>query len=99
MKAKKTKWKDKETTDSRSTKVESPSISIRPKIADDWELEDAVRTLARAEEIKQDEKMMAKIRPMLDKKVRSIEALKDLYNERYNRPSMDMDDQDGDDEG
>jgi hypothetical protein len=77
---------------------DSSSIRIQPKIADDWELEDAVRTLARAEEIKQDEKMMGKIRPMLDKKVRSIEALKDLYNERYNRPSMDTDDQDGDDE-
>jgi hypothetical protein len=77
---------------------ESKSMRIQPKIADDWELEEAVRTLARAEEIKQDEKMMGKIRPMLDKKVRSIEALKDLYNERYNRPSMDTDDQDGDDE-
>jgi hypothetical protein len=77
---------------------ESKAMRIQPKIADDWELEDAVRTLARAEEIKQDEKLMGKIRPMLDKKVKSIEALKELYNEKYNRPSMDMDDQDGDDE-
>lgn len=78
-------------------------MRIQPKIADNWELEDAVRTLARAEEIKADEKMMSKIRPMLDKKVRSIEALKELYNEKYNKPSqamedMDEDDQEGDDD-
>ena len=80
--SKKIKSKESETTD-------SPGVRIQPKLVEsDWELEDAVRTLARAEEIKQDEKLMGKIRPMLDKKVRSIEALKELYNEKYNKPSM-----------
>jgi hypothetical protein len=93
MKANKAKDKSPE-------KSEAVSMRIQPKIADDWELEDAVRTLAKAEEIKADDKMMGKIRPMLDKKVRSIEALKELYNSKYNKPSeaMDEDDQEGDED-
>lgn len=62
------------------------AMRIQPKLADNWELEDAVRTLARAEEIKADDKMMAKIKPMIKKKVMSIEALQKLYNEKYNKP-------------
>lgn len=92
MKANKAKDKSPE-------KSEAVSMRIQPKIADDWELEDAVRTLARAEEIKADQKMMGKIRPMLDKKVRSIEALKELYNSKYNKPSESMEeDQEGDED-
>lgn len=98
MKSKNLK-KTSETEKSQKTD-DGVAMRIQPKIADDWELEDAVRTLARAEEIKADEKMMGKIRPMLDKKVRSIEALKELYNSKYNKPSeaMDEDDQEGDED-
>jgi hypothetical protein len=92
----------KKTSESEKNQKTDDALSMRiqPKIADDWELEDAVRTLAKAEEIKADQKMMGKIRPMLDKKVRSIEALKELYNSKYNKPSeaMGEDDQDGDED-
>jgi RPA family protein len=91
--------KSKKSKEKSSEKPEGVSMRIQPKMADDWELEDAVRTLARAEEIKADDKMMGKIRPMLDKKVRSIEALKELYNSKYNKPSDAMEeDQDGDED-
>jgi hypothetical protein len=73
-------------------------MRIQPKLAD-WDLEDAVRTLARAEEIKQDEELMGKIKPMLQKKVKSIEAIKQLYNDKYNKPSqMEADESEDEDE-
>ena len=48
---------------------------------DKWEIEDAVRTLARAEEIKGDAKMMKKLAPHLKNKIMSIEGLKKHYDE------------------
>jgi len=61
---------------------------ITPKLAEDkYELEEAIRTLAKAEEIKQDSDLMSKIKPQLDKKVKSIDGLKKLYEDKYNKAS------------
>jgi hypothetical protein len=43
-----------------------------------WELEDACRTLQRAEEIKQDKKMMKALRPHLDKAAKAYKSLDEL---------------------
>jgi hypothetical protein len=48
---------------------------------DKWEIEEAVRTLARAEEIKGDAKMMKRLAPHLKNKIMSIEGLKKHYDE------------------
>lgn len=45
---------------------------------DDYELDDAVRTLVRAEEIKQDKKLMKACGDRLDKKVRAVKSIADL---------------------
>ena len=45
---------------------------------DEWELDDAVRTLIRAEEIKDDEPLMKAIKPHLDKKVKAVKSIADL---------------------
>jgi len=45
---------------------------------DDYELDDAVRTLVRAEEIKQDKKLMKACQDRLDKKVKAVKSLADL---------------------
>lgn len=63
-------------------------MRIQPRM-DDYELDEAIRTLSKAEEIKADGGMMKKIKPLLDKKYKSIEALKELYNSKYNQPGMD----------
>ena len=63
---------------------------ITPKLAesdDKYELDEAIRTLAKAEEIKQDSDLMSKIKPQLDKKVKSIDGLKKLYEDKYNKAS------------
>jgi hypothetical protein len=74
---------------SQTPKEEAVSMRIQPKLIDDkFDLEDAVRSLVKAEEVKQDDKLMAKIKPMLKKKVMSIEALQKLYNDKYNQPLL-----------
>ncbi len=82
MKKEKTKTTKDEKKDSE---IKHP---ITPKIAEDkHELEEAIRTLAKAEEIKQDSDLMSKIKPQLDKKVKSIDGLKKLYEDKYNKAS------------
>ncbi len=53
-----------------------------------WEIEDAIRTLVRAEEIKADKDMMALIAPKLEEKARAtINAANVLYGkdeDKYN---------------
>jgi hypothetical protein len=85
MKKEKTKTTKEEKKDSEM--IKNP---ITPKLAegdDKYELEEAIRTLAKAEEIKQDSDLMSKIKPQLDKKVKSIDGLKKLYEDKYNKPS------------
>ena len=53
------------------------------KVADDgdydkYEIEDAVKTLARAEEIKADAKLMKALRPELEKKAKAYYSLSEL---------------------
>ena len=42
---------------------------------DEWEIEDALRTLTRAEEIRKDPKMMAKVRKMAKEKIERMKSL------------------------
>lgn len=45
---------------------------------DRWAVDNACRTLMDAEEIKQDPKMMKLVKPMIDKKAKTITSLQDL---------------------
>lgn len=49
---------------------------------DKWELDDAVRTLQRAEEIKADKKLMEALAPMLEKGITSLKGLRKLAAKR-----------------
>lgn len=51
----------------------------------EWELEDAVRTLVKAEEIKQDKALMKQLGPHLDKKVKAIKSIADLKRVKKER--------------
>lgn len=57
--------------------VGEPDAKDEPEF-DKYELEDAVRTLERAAEIRQDAKLMAALGPHLDKKVAAIKSLDDM---------------------
>jgi hypothetical protein len=85
----------------KEEKEESTTMRIQPKLAenDDWEIKEAVSTLAKAEEIKQDKEMMGKIKPLMTKKIRSIEGLKKYYDEKYNQPGMAEAEEESDDDG
>lgn len=50
----------------------------KEKEYDKWELEDAVRTLQRAEEIKADKKLMEALAPHLEKGINSLAGLRKL---------------------
>lgn len=59
--------------------VDSPKEEAgESKKFEKYELENAVRTLHEAEEIKQDAELMKAIQPMLDKKSKAIRSLDDL---------------------
>ncbi len=45
---------------------------------DEWEIDDACRTLHRAEEIKADSKLMAAVKPHLEKKAKAYKSLSEL---------------------
>ena len=95
MKSKKSEMKKEQETG------KEPSVMrIQPKLVenDDWEIKEAVSTLAKAEEIKQDKEMMGKIKPLMTKKIRSIEALKAYYDEKYNQPGMAEAEEESDDD-
>lgn len=42
------------------------------KVDNDWEIEDAVRILVRAEEIKKDSELMKKVQPKLEKMKQAV---------------------------
>lgn len=50
----------------------------KKKEYDKYELEDAVRTLERAAEIRADAKLMKALGPFLDKKIKAIKSLDEL---------------------
>lgn len=83
-KAKKPAASTKETTS------EKPANPITPKLVEDhsdWKLDDAVTTLQRAEEIKEDKELMGKLKTRLGAKIKSISGIKALYESKYNQPS------------
>ncbi len=49
---------------------------------DEWEIDDAVRTLVRAEEIKQDPKLMKACSSALTKKLKAVKSIADLKKRR-----------------
>lgn len=58
---------------------------------DKYELENACRTLQEAEEIRADEKLMAALKPMLEKKakaINSIAQLRDVANKKAKSSSL-----------
>lgn len=50
----------------------------KEKKYEEWELDDACRTLERAAEIQQDSKLMQALQPHLEKKMKAIKSLADL---------------------
>ncbi len=63
-------------------KVSAEYPEDKPKYSD-WEIDDAVRTLIRAEEIKQDPELMAFVNPKFQKKVKAAnDAAKILYGQK-----------------
>lgn len=54
----------------------------KEKAYDKWELEDACRTLQRAEEIKADKKLMEALAPHLEKGIKSLAGLRKLAVKR-----------------
>jgi hypothetical protein len=56
----------------------SSSDTVSPNNDDKWKIEDAVRTLIRAEEIKRDKDLMEKLRPELEKQKVAIERVSSL---------------------
>ncbi len=73
---------------------EKPVSPIKPKMmedssssVDEYKLDDAVSTLQKAEEIRQDKDLMGKIKVKLGKKINSIDGLKKLYESKFNKPT------------
>ena len=67
-------------------KVEADSEKLQEKERErKWEVEDAVRTILKAEEIKQDAELMKYVKPELEKHTKAaINAAKVLYGENNN---------------
>jgi hypothetical protein len=61
--------------------VPSPIEKTKDGEIPDYEIESAVSTLQRAEEIKADKKLMKALQPFLKKKVKSIEDLRKLSSD------------------
>lgn len=57
--------------------------------ADDHEAEMAMNDLMRAEEHKSNHKLMARVHKKVGRKHKSIQALKDTYNEKFGREAME----------
>ena len=61
--------------------IDAEGVGDEPKYKD-WEIEDAARTIMRAEEIKQDKELMALVAPKIQKQVKAaVNAAKVLYGE------------------
>ncbi len=57
-------------------------LSAAPVGMDDWQVDDALRTLQRAEEIKKDPKLMAKVRAMAKDKLAALTKVTAELNEK-----------------
>ena len=68
----------KMTTVKVTGEVDEPKDEKKEKEYDDYELEDACRTLQRAEEIKAAAPMMKALKPHLDKKAKAYKSLAEL---------------------
>ena len=62
--------------------VSGKPTNEKKKKYEDWEINSWARTLEEAEEIKRDPEKMKLIKPIIKKKVLSIDALKKLANEK-----------------
>jgi hypothetical protein len=54
------------------------TVAAAPQSQNDWEVEDAIRTLIRAGEIQANEELMAKVRPKLKKQMSVMRSIADL---------------------
>lgn len=69
--------------------IEAKGTEPEPKYKD-WEIEDAARTIMRAEEIKQDKELMALVGPKIQKQAKAaINAAQVLYNETEKKGDKD----------
>lgn len=57
--------------------IASETEAEKPKY-DEWEIKNAVDTLMRAEEIKQDAELMALVAPELEKRTKAVKGLADV---------------------
>lgn len=63
--------------DSNEIKINVSQEPKKPKY-DEWEIKDAVRTLIRAEEIKQDKELMSFVAPELEKQSKAIKSAAEI---------------------
>lgn len=63
--------------DNNEIKINVSQEPKKPKY-DEWEIKDAVRTLIRAEEIKQDKELMAFVAPELEKQSKAIKSAAEI---------------------
>ena len=68
-------------------KVQAEAVTPEPEPKfKDWEIEDAARTLLRAEEIKQDTELMALVAPKLQKQIKAVtNVAKVLFGNNENK--------------
>ncbi len=63
--------------DNNEIKINVSQEPKKPKY-DEWEIKDAVRTLIRAEEIKQDKELMSFVAPELEKQSKAIKSAAEI---------------------
>ena len=63
--------------DNNEIKINVTQEPKKPKY-DEWEIKDAVRTLIRAEEIKQDKELMSFVAPELEKQSKAIKSAAEI---------------------
>jgi hypothetical protein len=66
-----------------------PSMKNKDGGPDDYEAESAMNDLMRAEEHKSNKDLMKRVSKKIGRKHRSIQSLKDTYNEKYGRDAME----------
>ena len=99
LKQKKTKTEKLSSKTKTPTSREAPqthSSKIQPKLIkdpdgdNDYELDQAVHHLSKAEEIKANPELMKKVQGRVKNKITSIDGLKKLYNEKFNKASYEQ---------
>ncbi len=67
------------------------SLAQPPKPDNDWEVEDHMRTLMRAEDIKSDPVKLAKVHKLAgrhSKQIKSIQDLKNVFDEKFGKGAL-----------